>query len=173
MTPILLLGDSLVADFDWQAKLPQYRVHNFGVPGAMTTDLLASLPVIREQVDYAEIIMVMIGTNDLLCGNHDLLHTLKKILIQLTQNYPSAETLVCSLFPMHLPHLPENTISSLNTHIEALTMRTGTCFLDVHSRLDSTAKEIFQDDGVHITPAAYEIWRRMLMEHIAFLLEND
>lgn len=173
MTTILLLGDSLVADFDWQTSMPHYKVHNFGVPGDMASDLLTALPEIKKQVSYAEIIMIMIGTNDLLTGNYDFLHTMKKILVQLVQIYPSSEILVSSLFPMELPHLPENTISSLNTHIEALTMRTGCCFLDTHNRLSAAAEDIFQDDGVHITRTAYEIWRRMLTEHVAFLLEDD
>jgi len=32
---------------------------------------------------------------------------------------------------------------------------------------------IFQEDGVHLTAAAYEIWTRALLEHIAFLVEDD
>jgi lysophospholipase L1-like esterase len=115
----------------------------------------------------------MIGTNDLLAGNDDFLNTLKMILIQLSHDYPTAEILVNSLFPMALPHLPANSVASLNCHIEALTMRTGCCFLDTHRRFVDSKKELFQEDGVHITAAAYSIWARALLEHIAFLIEND
>ena len=115
----------------------------------------------------------MIGTNDLLIGNDDFLSQLKNILIQLSHDYPMAEILVNGLLPMDLPNLPYNSVSSLNTHIEAITMRTGCCFLDIHRRFVGSDKQLFQEDGVHITAAAYAIWERALMEHIAFLVEND
>ncbi len=173
MNQIILLGDSLVADYDWQSHMTTFKVHNFGVPGAMTADLLASLPQIKARAESADIIMIMIGTNDLLNGNDDFPHTLKKILVQLSHDYPTAEILVNSLFPMHLPHLPDNSVASLNSHIEAITMQTGCCFLDTHRRFAGSDKQLFQEDGVHITAAAYSIWNRALLEHIAFLLEND
>ncbi len=173
MTKILILGDSLVADHDWQARMPSFKVENLGVPGATAIDLCASLPAIKTQAATAEVIVVMIGTNDLLIGNDDFLSQLKNILIQLSHDYPMAEILVNGLLPMDLPNLPHNSVTSLNTHIEAITMRTGCCFLDIHRRFVGSDKQLFQEDGVHITPAAYAIWERALLEHIAFLVEND
>ena len=173
MTRILLLGDSLLADHDWQARLPSYKVENLAVPGAQAPDLLGSLATLSSPTRVPEIIVVMIGTNDLLQDNDLYLQQLKQILINLSNTYPAAETLVCSLLPMDLPHLPANAVSSLNHHIEALTMRTGCCFLDLHKRFLGAKKPLFQEDGVHLTAAGYAIWERALLEHIAFLVEND
>lgn len=173
MTHIILLGDSLIADNDWQSRMPSYKVYNFGYPGEMASGLFASLTEVKEQAPYADVIMVMVGTNDLLTGNFDFMHTLKKISLQLSRDYPNAEILFSSLFPMELPHLPSDTIANLNSRIEALAMQTGSCFLDTHHRFAVSDKQIFQEDGVHITDAAYEIWTRSLLEHIAFLIEND
>lgn len=173
MNQIILLGDSLVADYDWQSHMSSYKVYNFGVPGAMAADLLTSLPEIKARVESTEVIMVMIGTNDVLNGNDDFLHTLKKILVRLSHDYPTAEILVTSLFPMNLDHLPASSISSLNSQIEAITMRTGCCFLDAHRRFIDSDKQLFQEDGVHITAAAYSLWTRAILEHLAFLIEND
>ncbi len=173
MTQLLLLGDSLVADYDWQSRMPSYKISNFGVPGAVTADLLASLPDIKQQAKYADVILIMVGTNDLLSGDYEFINTLKKIFVQLNQDFPTAEIVVNSLFPMEIPDLPDYTISNLNCHIEAFTMQTGGCFLDVHRRFCDSDKTIFQEDGVHITKEAYEIWARALLEHIAFLIEND
>lgn len=173
MTQILLLGDSLIADHDWQSRMPSCKITNLGVPGAMTSDLFASLPDVKQQVGYADVITIMVGTNDLLSGNYEFINTLKKIFIQLSHDFPTAEILVCSLFPMELAHMSDYTIPNLNSHIEAFTMQTGCCFLDTHSRFSDSELPIFQEDGVHITEAAYEIWARALLEHIAFLIEND
>ena len=173
MTKLLLLGDSLLADHDWQKRLPTYKVENLAVPGAQAADLLASLATIKTRSQGADIVVVMIGTNDLLQDNDLYLQQLKQILVTLHNDHPAAEILVNSLLPMQLPHLPDNAVSSLNHHIEALTMRTGCCFLDLHKRFLGTAKPLFQEDGVHLTPAGYAIWERALLEHIAFLIEND
>jgi lysophospholipase L1-like esterase len=153
--------------------MPSFKVENLGVPGTTAADLLASLPTTKTRAAGAEVIVVMIGTNDLLIGNNDFLSQLKNILVQLSHDNPSSEILVNSLLPMDLPHLPFNSVANLNTHIEAITMRTGCCFLDIHRRFVGSDKQLFQEDGVHITAAAYAIWERALLEHIAFLVEND
>jgi lysophospholipase L1-like esterase len=173
MTTILLLGDSLVADHDWQTRMSSFKVINVGVPGATAGDLLEYLPSIKTRAPHADVNLVMNGTNDLLIGKDDYLPLLKKILIQLNHDYPASEILVNSLLPMTLPYLPHDTVASLNSHIEALSMRTGCCFLDIHQRFVNDDQQLFQDDGVHLTDAGYVIWTRALMEHIAFLIEND
>jgi len=173
MTQVLLLGDSLVASHDWQHRLASCQVTNFGIPGIMTSDIFNSLSDVKQQSPHADIIMLMVGTNDILTGNFEFIHTLRRICVTLCKNYPAAEVLITSIFPMDLPHLPYNTISSLNCHIEALTMQTGCCYLDIHARLKNLSIPIFEDDGVHVTKKTYEIWSRTLLEHIAFLIEDD
>ena len=174
MYKILLLGDSLVADYDWQAHLSSYQVRNFGVPGATSTELLASLPIIRTRADSADIIMIMIGTNDLLSGREELVvENLKSIIVQLRQDFPTAEILVNSLLPMSLPHLAAEAVENLNSHIEALAAKTGCCYLNTHDRFLRSDKQLFQEDGVHLTAAAYSLWARAFLEHLAFLIEKD
>lgn len=173
MNKLLFLGDSLLAEHDWQKRLPSYSVENLAVPGAQAADLLASLATIKERARGADIIVVMIGTNDLLQDNDLYLQQLKQILVTLHNDHPAAEILVTSLLPMELPHLPDNAVTSLNHHIEALTMRTGSCYLDLHKRFLGAGKPLFQEDGVHLTSAGYAVWERALLEHIAFLIEND
>lgn len=173
MTHVILIGDSLVADNDWQSRMSLHVVQNFGVPGATTLEVLDMLPVIKKRTKEVDIIMAMMGTNDLLSNNFHFIPTLKKIVVQLRKNYPLAEILLTSLFPMALPHLPHNTISSFNTHIVTLSTQTGNCYLNIHDKFLSNRDTIFQNDGVHITANAYEIWTRTLLEHIAFLIEDD
>ena len=173
MTQLLLLGDSLIASYNWQSRLTQCKVTNLGIPGIMTSDVFASLAEVKAEQPYADIIMVMVGTNDILTGNFEFIHTMRKICVRLCKDYPAAEILITSILPMALPHLPYNSISSINCHIEALTMQTGCCYLDIHSRLKGLPVAVFQEDGVHVTKETYEIWARTLLEHIAFLIEDD
>ena len=173
MTRVLLLGDSLIADHDWQERMPGYQVYRYGYPGEVATGLLQSLPAIRQRVEQADIVMVMVGTNDLLTGNEDFTGTLKEIAVQLSRLYPLADVLLCSLLPMYLPHLPDNAISDINEKIRLITTQTGGCYLDTHKRFLNADGPIFQADGVHLTEDAYEIWTRALLEHIAFLVESE
>jgi len=173
MTQVLLLGDSLVADHDWQSRMPSYKVVNLAIPGVTTSELLTALPDIKHRAKYADVIMLMVGTNDMLTGNFEFIDTLKKVFVQLSQDFVTAEVVVISLFPMKLAHMSDTTIDNLNGHIEQFTVQTGCCFLDIHSRFADSQQTIFQEDGVHLTKEAYEIWTRALLEHIAFLVEND
>ncbi len=173
MTQVLLLGDSHIAYFYWQSRMPSYKVTNFGVPEATTADLLTSLPDIKKKVAHADVIMIMIGTHDVLTGNLEFISTLKKIFVQLNHDFPTAEIVVSSLFPMDIPGLPNYTITNINSHIEAFAMQTGCCFLDTYHRFTTTEQPVFLEDGINITEAAYEVWARALLEHIAFLIEND
>jgi len=173
MTHILLLGDSLIADHDWQSRMPGYLVSNYGVPGMVTSELLESLAEVKQNTETVDVILVMIGTNDLLSGDFDFINKLKEIIVEINRNYPTAELIINSLFQIELPHLPYKVVDSLNCQIEAITTQTGSCFLDTHRRLKNYDAEIFQDDGVHITDEAYELWSRSLLEYISFLIDED
>jgi len=119
------------------------------------------------------VIMVNVGTNDILNGNYQFINTVKKLLFKLINNFLKPKTLSNTFFPMELRHMSEDTISNLNSHIETFAMQTDCCFLDTHRRFSDSDQLLFQADGVHITEAAYEIWAKALLEHIAFLIEND
>lgn len=168
-----MLGDSLVAGYSWQQRIPKFTIKNCGVPGATTHELLSSLPKLKTYYSSARMIMVMIGTNDLVMENYAFIEDLKKIIIFLTRNFPGSELLVNSLLPMHLPHLGKDTIPRINNLIADICGNTGSCYVDVHSRFLQGGGKFFQADGVHLTIEGYELWARTVLEHIAFLLEND
>ncbi len=169
----LILGDSLVAWFNWQKRIPHFKIHNCGVPGATTNELLLTIPRLKTNYTSPQLIMLMIGTNDVIMNNYEFLDDFKKVIIFLTKNYPSAELLVCSLLPIRYNGLGKKVITNVNTNIEIVCRKTGCCYIDVYSKFLLTGGPLFQEDGVHITDTGYEVWARTVLEHIAFLLEND
>ena len=173
-TSFLFLGDSLVADNNWQLRIPFCKVYNCAVSGSTSQDLLDSLPETARRVPVPAAVLIMVGTNDILAERYAFVDTIRKIIVQVSTIFPSAEIIITSLLPMNLPFLAEDTISRLNDHIEAVTIQTGCCYLDVHKKfLQSKDRDLFQDDGVHLTAQAYEIWTRTLLEHVSLLIEND
>jgi lysophospholipase L1-like esterase len=169
----ILLGDSLIADNDWQPRMPQFTLHNLGVPGANTRDLLMSISGLKGQFSKAGIIMVMTGTNDLAVRNYSFTANLKKIVVTLSHEYPLAELLVNSLLPINLPHVGLSAIPLINDTIAEICRLTGSCYVDIFSRFQQAQGELFQEDGIHLSTHGYELWARTVLEHIAFLVEDD
>lgn len=63
---VTFVGDSLTAQGDWQAAFPGFRVHNQGVSGDTSFQLLVRLASIRQT--RADTYLVMAGINDIVWG---------------------------------------------------------------------------------------------------------
>ncbi len=168
----LFLGDSLVADFNWQERMHHFKILNYGVPGETAQGLLDRIPSITEVVDSPEIVMLMIGTNNLIIEDYNYLDTLQKIIIQLTSSYPTTDIITNSLFPFQIPWLDHDGLQEINSEVEMLTMRTGCCYLDMFKKFKPNP-DFFQGDGVHLTPKAYDLWSKSILEFVSFLVEDD
>jgi lysophospholipase L1-like esterase len=168
----LFLGDSLIADFNWQERMHHFNILNYGVPGETTQGLLNRIPSITEKIDKPELILLMIGTNNLIIEDYSFLDTLQKIIVQLTTIYPTTEVITNSLLPCQLPWINMETLERLNKQIEPMTQQTGSCYLDMFSKFKPTS-DYFQGDGVHLTPKAYDLWSKCILEFVSFLIEDD
>lgn len=169
---LLFIGDSLLADFNWQERITHFEVLNLSVVGETAQGLLNRLTSIQEQVIDPQIILIMTGTNNLLMEDYNYVETLRQIVVRLSHTYPAAEIIINSLVPLQIPWLNKEEMKRINCEIEALSLKSGCCFLDVFSKF-STTTGIFQADGIHFTETGYNLWSRSILEYIAFLLEDD
>ncbi len=167
------MGDSLIADFDWQKRMPLFTVHSYGFPGENVQGLLDRIPSIEKKIASAEIILIMIGTNNIVDQDYTFIDQIKKVIIRLRKTYPHADIIINSLPPIKVEVLVEEAIDHLNKHIEIVTMQTGCCYLSNFEKLEERGAEIFLSDGIHLTPQTYETWARSILEYVAFLLEDD
>ncbi len=168
----LFLGDSLIADFDWQTRMQHFEILNHGVPGETAQGLRNRIPTITKDLAPPELILIMIGTNNLIIEDYSYLDTLRQITVQLTTLYPTAEVITNSLLPCQLPWVTIDTLERINKATEAMTRQTGSCYLDMFNKFKPNS-DFFQSDGIHITPKAYDLWSKSILEFVAFLIEDD
>lgn len=173
MTQLLFIGDSLIAGYNWQSRMPQWKIETISVPGATAQDILKLLPAITVQAP-PNVILLMVGTNNLYKEDYDFTQALKGIIQLCNQQHPEAEILLNNIFPMSLDHLSPETIGTVNEYIKKIAIQTGCCLLDMHQRFTvNAANNLFQADNIHLTETGYELWSRTILEHIAFLIEPD
>lgn len=170
---LLFLGDSLVAGFNWQARITHFEVINLSVPGETAQSLLNRLTAVKEQIADPHIIFIMIGTNNLLMEDYAYTGTLQQVIVQLSRYYPTAEIILNSLFPLRIPWIDKEALKKINETMQTLSLKGGCCFLDLFTKFQTIKTGLFQADGIHFTEAGYNLWTKSILEYIAFLLEDD
>jgi len=168
----LLLGDSLIADFDWQARMPSFKVYNYGIPGEKIQDLLDRLPEIENAVQVPDVILIMSGINNVIAQDYVFIDILRKIVIRLSNTYPNAEIILNSLPHINISFLVDDAVRHLNNNIETVSRESGCCYLDNFVKYSDKGLDIFLEDGIHIKKETYESWARSFLEYVAFLVEE-
>jgi lysophospholipase L1-like esterase len=168
----LFLGDSLIADFDWQTRMSHFEILNYGVPGETVQGLLNRIPTITKDLAPPDLILVMIGTNNLIIEDFSFMESLRQIIVTLTSCYPTSEVITNSLFPCQLPWVSMDTLQRINKTTEAVTRQTGACYLDMFSKFKPNP-DFFQSDGIHLTDKAYDLWSKSILEFVSFLIEDE
>jgi lysophospholipase L1-like esterase len=169
----LFLGDFFIASYDWQKRMPFFKVHCSGVMDETVNGLLARLPEVENIVDKPDVILIMSGMNNVIEHDYTFLDNLRRIVISLTNRFPETEIIVNSLPLARIPLVVDNAIHLLNLNIKEMARQTGSCYLDIFDILAEKGEAIFEQDGLHLTSAAYEKWARSILEYIAFLFEDD
>jgi lysophospholipase L1-like esterase len=169
----LLIGDSLIAGYDWQARMPSFKVYNYGLPGEKIQGLLNRLPSIEQAVESPDIILVMSGINNVIAEDYVFIDIMRKIVIRLSNAYPNAEIILNSLPHIKISLLVDDAIRHLNSYIETVSRESGCCYLDNFVRYSDNDPDIFLSDGIHLNDETYERWARSFLEFVSFLLEDD
>lgn len=167
----LFIGDNLIADFNWQHRMPHFKVYSHGAAKEKVDGLLARIGPILDGTPQPDIILIMTGINNVIAQDYTFVDQIRRIVIRLSNIYPEAEIIVNSLPNIRVPFLVEEAIYHLNTKINDMTRQTGCCYLDNFAALADNP-EIFADDGISLTPASYDRWARSILEYVAFLLED-
>jgi lysophospholipase L1-like esterase len=172
MKTLLLLGDSLIEYGDWRRAFPGCRCLNFGVAGETAGGLLHRLPTILQLDDVPDSVVTMTGTNNLAMDDYYFLPQYAEILGQLRNAFPLAKIVATSLLPVPFPWQPATLVPNLNDRLAEICRQVAVFYLDLYSHYshfqDALANgvTVFDDDGVHLSSAGYDLWRLALLEHL-------
>lgn len=168
----LFFGDSFIADYDWQKRMPHFKVHSLGVSGEKVEGILRRLAEIEGRVAQPDIILIMTGIANVIEGDYTFVDQIRRIVIRLSNTFPNAEIIVNSLPNIRINFLVEEAIHHLNISINTMTRQTGCCYLDNFAK-NAKQPDLFDQDGISLTSASYDRWARSILEYVAFLFEDD
>ncbi len=174
---VVMLGDSLTAGCDWQARLPGAEVLNQGISGDSTWSITARL----DQVVAAKPgkIFLQAGINDF--GRNPAPEAILKrheaIWQNLRERLPEAELYIVSLLPVSAVRYPRwgRPVVRLNHLLKESAEERGLVYIDLHSRMvdqEGGLREELTYDGRHLVPRAYDLWVEAVRPHIDRVAET-
>ncbi len=155
----VFLGDSITEGGRWHEWFPDEEVHNLGIGGNTTDDVLERLDTVIA-ADPDEIIM-LIGTNDFGTRQNveHLVRNVQSILVDLRRELPGSRMLVQSVMPRGREFADR--IQEANIHLRQFSATVHAQYLDLWPALaleDGEINPLYSDDRLHLTPAGYEAW---------------
>lgn len=158
---IVMLGDSITAEADWNRLLPDQPLVNEGHPGFTTEQLVAVAGEVA--ADDPAAVVVLTGTNDIRDG-HPPTWTrehLERLIDRL--EHGSATTIILQTVLPRADAPAE--VRRVNAEIRDLAARRGLRLLDLHETFDDGTGALRGDetyDGLHLTVVGYERWATVL-----------
>jgi lysophospholipase L1-like esterase len=166
----LFIGDSLIEFFNWQERFSDKQIFNYGIAGETAEGLLSRLPNITDQIQSADLIMIMTGINNVAMEDYGFLFTYEKIITRLRETYGQATIAMVSLLPLDLFFLGD-AVSRVNRRLKEIAQNNNILYLDLYPLFIDENSQIntsyFEADGVHLSADGYEVWARAL-ENIVF-----
>lgn len=160
----VFLGDSITCYGEWEAWYRDYAVLNRGIGSDTTEGVLNRLDDVTSHTP--EYIFLMIGINDIGKGiaADVTVSNMRDILGRLTADLPGCEIYVFSMLPSRM--LTDGIIGDVNdAYAELANNYSNVTYIDMYDdyKCDGVQdKELFTDDGVHLTGKGYLAW----MKHI-------
>ncbi|HYZ17605.1 MAG TPA: GDSL-type esterase/lipase family protein, partial [Candidatus Acidoferrum sp.] len=150
-----------------EATAPLGNVANFGISGDRTQFVLWRITHGELDGCGARVVVLLIGTNNLEAASAEgVVHGIAANVAALRAKLPSAIIVLNALFPRGAPDDPLRAkLAEVNAKIKPLAdgehvmwVDAGAGFLDADARL----RPDLMADGLHPTPAGYEVWASAL-----------
>jgi lysophospholipase L1-like esterase len=156
---IAFVGDSLIAGGRWDEWFPDFEVHNLGVDGSTTDDLLTRLDgVVQVQPDE---LVLLAGTEDLSRRGsvEHIVRNIETALVTLRKELPGTRLLLVSILPRG--HEFAHRIHEANRHLWQFVATVHGQYLDAWPGLaleDGELNPVYTTDRLHLNDKGYEAW---------------
>jgi lysophospholipase L1-like esterase len=172
----ILAGDSLSLWFPPQLLPEDRNWLNQGISGETSQGLLKRLDLFDRT--QPELVLVMIGINDLIRGvsDEEILNNQRQIISYLQRVHPQTQIIIQSILPhggedatwegkAKLLAVANSRIRQLNQQLQTIASQTGVKYLDLHplfANQQGNLRSEFTTDGLHLSPPGYIVWRTAL-----------
>jgi lysophospholipase L1-like esterase len=171
---ILFVGSSSIVRWDLEKWFPELETINRGFGGSQMADAVhfAERIVIPHR---PRVVVVYSGDNDIAAGKSaDEVHADFVTLVEKVHaEMPATKIVVLSIKPSTARWKLADTMQEANALIAATCAETdGVEFLDVwEPMMDGNpgppSRELFVNDGLHLSDAGYQLWTELLMPHLS------
>jgi lysophospholipase L1-like esterase len=170
---IAFVGDGLTAGGRWEEWFPEYTVHNMGVSGNTTDDVIARLPVVVALRPDA--VVLQVGTNDLGWRRSDeyIGRNIETILCDVRRALPETRLMIQSVVPRERDYA--ETIRSINRHLWQFAPTQKARYVDLWPALaqpDGELDQAYSEDRLHLTDAGYKAWIAILKPAVEDIFER-
>lgn len=170
---VVFVGDGLSAAARWEERFLEFEVHNLGVSGDTTDEVIARLDSVAATDPDAVILQV--GTNDVGWHRSDeyIVRNIETILCTLRKRLPTARLLIQSVPPREEDFAP--VIRSINRHLRQFAPTVKARYLDLWPILADAQGRLsaeWSTDSLHLSEAGYEIWFAALRPALVDTLEH-
>lgn len=178
---ILFFGDSLTARYDLDFYFPKKNVINKGVGGEKTEDLLERID--KDVYEYnPSKIFVQCGINDIIndIDKEDILLNIRTIITGIKVNRSYAKVYMESLYPVNEKKVKDSDnekhrklnnkqIKEYNEEIKKICEDNNIIYINVFDEMtdkDGNLKELYTNDGLHLTNLGYLKLTSILKDYI-------
>ena len=184
--PLLFLGDSIMQGWAeagkkaWDAAFAPLGAVNFGIGGDEVQHVLWRVQNGETEGLSPELVVVLIGTNNIGNGGHsgvDTAEGIKHLVSVLREKMPESEILLHKIFPRDqesgTPFRRE--IAALNQSISPLKEQPRVTLIDVNHLFledDGTIAVSSMPDFLHLSSKSYHRWAEILLPEVKRLMKQ-
>lgn len=169
---IVFTGSSSVRLWDVKAGFPSLPVLNRGFGGSVYADVIHFFDRVITPYKPSTVVLYS-GDNDAACGlrSEEIFHDFKQVVEMIFAAFPKARVLCMSTKISPCRWELDEVIRGFNAMMESFTRTDGRLrFVDIyHPMLGADNRprmELFGPDGLHMTPAGYDVWNATLRPYL-------
>ena len=171
---IIFLGNSITAGTDWNELLQSKKVKNRGISGDITYGVLERLKDITAGKPAK--IFLLIGINDISRNITDekIIENFSRIVSRIRTESPRTRIYLHTLMPVNHTfdkfknhYGKDEHILRVNEAIRKMADNKKVFMIDLYPNFldnDNRMKAEFTHDGLHLTAAGYQVWKKILTE---------